>query len=234
MRCTECSRPVRPVVALDIDGSLGDYHGHFLEFLQGYLGGWPVSPPRPQFKADAPGGYDGSENFGDWICQMFEIDRRTYRDIKLAYRQGAQKRSLPVFPGAHELSVSAHDLGAEVWVATSRPYLRLDNIDPDTRFWLDRHRIPWDYMIYGDDKYKRLAELVEPERVVLTLDDLGEMYDQASQVFGEAVPVLRRNDYNVAVRRPLTASDLYDARAIVVQRVQDWFVHHEFDKLPTT
>lgn len=231
MKCTKCSAEVRPIVVFDVDGTLGNYHGHFLEFLQGYLGGWPCAKPRdPDFW-----GYDGVMNFGDWVCEHFEIDRRMYRDIKLAYRQGAQKRSMPVdYPNAEKLAAAAREQGAEIWVATSRPYLRLDNIDPDTRFWLDRHRIVWDHMIYGEDKYIRLAELVDPERVVFVLDDLGEMYDQAASVFGEPPVWLRIHAYNQGVVRQKRVADLLDARAIAVAQIQDWRTSHHFDDLPTT
>ena len=38
MKCTECGRELRPVVAIDIDGTLGDFHGHFIKFIVDYLG----------------------------------------------------------------------------------------------------------------------------------------------------------------------------------------------------
>ena len=42
MLCTSCSAVIRPVVAFDLDGSLGDYHNHFLNFAEGYLDRWIV------------------------------------------------------------------------------------------------------------------------------------------------------------------------------------------------
>jgi hypothetical protein len=218
VRCSNCGRPVRPVVALDIDGTMAKYHERLFEFVIDYTGMEPGPVPLPRVNTDRVGG-----NFGDWICFAFGIDRRTYRDIKLAFRQGGQKRFMSAYPHADKLAAAALEEGAEIWVTTSRPYLRLDNIDPDTREWLRRNTVAWDHMIYGEDKYTRLAELVEPDRVVMVLDDLPEMYDQAREVFRPSVPILRVNAWNKGAEDGrIWVADLLDARAIVVQRVQEW------------
>jgi hypothetical protein len=91
------------------------------------------------------------------------------------------KRSMPCYEGASELT---HTLrrgkhGAELWICTSRPYLKLDSIDPDTRHWLLRNRIQYDNMIYGDRKYYDLVHQVEKSRIVAVVDDLPEMCMQA-------------------------------------------------------
>lgn len=224
MRCSNCGCPVRPVVALDIDGTLAKYHDHLVEFIIDYTN----SEPGPAVPWPGRSGIEriGGE-FGDWVCFAFSLDRRTYREIKLAFRQGGLKRFMPAYPHASDLAAAALEEGAEVWVTTSRPYLRLDNIDPDTREWLCRNFVAWDYMVYGEDKYTRLAELVEPERVVLVLDDLPEMYDQASQAFGPEVPVLRQNAWNRGAEVSRAAvDDLLDARALAVQRIQQWKQRH--------
>jgi hypothetical protein len=217
MICTQCSRPIRPVVALDIDGTLGDYHGHLLDFALSYLGyGCPILGTQPSQ-------YDGSESYGDWMERAFGIDRRTYRDIKLAYRQGAQKRSMPVEPGARELTEGLRAAGAEVWIATSRPYLRLDSVDPDTREWLKRNRLWYDHIIYGEDKYDLLAQTVDPARVVAVLDDLPEQYDGAARAFGQEVPLLKRSLWNRAIVRRYAIEDLGAARQIIGARLDRWY-----------
>ena len=113
------SRNNRPVVALDIDGTLGDYHAHFLWFAERYFGR-PFPPPT-------------EVNPGLRLSTFMGIPHREYRDCKLAYRQGGLKRFMPAYPYASELTENIHETGADVWICTSRPYLRLDNIDPDTR-----------------------------------------------------------------------------------------------------
>jgi FMN phosphatase YigB (HAD superfamily) len=232
VKCSGCSAQILPVVALDIDGTLGDYHSHIYDFACAYLGEHP-SLGSP-YGADGPPWFDGSINFGSWIQQVFEIDRRIYRDIKLAYRQGAQKRSMPVFPGARDIARAAHAIGAEVWIATSRPYLRLDNIDPDTRHWLSRHEVGYDHAIYSEEKYNELAKLVTPERVCFVLDDLGDMYDQAAANFGDAVPTLRRTFWNRGVWRPRVVEDLGAALLMLRAHVEDWYIKHSVPDYPPT
>ena len=73
---------------------------------------------------------------------------------------------MPVYDDAVQFMQQLAAHGVEVWIATTRPWMRLDNIDPDTREWLARNEIPWDYMIYGEDKYEQLLERVDRERVL--------------------------------------------------------------------
>lgn len=181
MRCNECGNPVKPVVALDIDGTLADYHFHFLRFADDWLyrlGGSKFMD------------YLGDTDLATWLG----VDKRTYREIKLAYRQGGQKRSMPIYAGAWRL---VHDLrlnGVEVWLTTTRPYLRLDNIDPDTREWCRRHDIKFDGLLYDEDKYARLTEIVGAERIVAVLDDDIEQVERAQELGLRSV--WRRSKYN--------------------------------------
>lgn len=221
MLCSKCSSTIRPVVAVDIDGTLGDYHGHFIDFAEDYTG---INIKRDD--------YDGSINFGDWICETFQIDRRGYRDIKLAYRQGAQKRSMPIYKHARGLSLGVRGAGAELWLTTSRPYLRLDNVDPDTRAWLDRFGIRYDRLLYDEDKYGELAKQVDPARVAGVLEDLPEMYDRAHELFGPVV-ILRKTQYNIAIHRDLMVGELDSARIMLTGHVANWKIEHHFDELPT-
>lgn len=215
MRCTVCSREVRPVVAVDIDGTLADYHQHLLEFADKYLYtyAWedPVSRPL----------YDGSEPFRDWFCRHYDVDVRTFRDIKLAYRSGAQKRTAPAFEGVTELVARLRTV-AEVYITTTRPYMRLDNIDPDTRFWLDKHQVEFDGLLYDEKKYRTLARIVDSERVVAVLEDQPDQYDMAAEVFGAGVPILRKTYWNRGVERPQWAANLINAREFMVAKAVCW------------
>jgi hypothetical protein len=189
MRCSECNKIVRPVVALDIDGTMGDFHTHFLKFATGYLYGKPsLSPPVSQ--------YDGSEPMSMWFCKFFDVTMDVWRDIKLAYRQGGMKRTMPSYGWGRQVTEAIHRAGAEIWITTTRPYLRLDNIDPDTRFWLERHRVAYDGLIYDEQKYSHLLAAVGGGRVVAVLEDLPEEFNEASRLFGRNVPILMRGDHN--------------------------------------
>lgn len=212
VKCSKCSAIVRPIVALDLDGTLADYHGHFLEFAAGYL------------RLEAiPKDYRGDISFRTWFKEWSHIDDATWDRIKLAYRQGGMKRSQPIFSGAKMVVEEVYYNGAEVWITTTRPYLRLDGIDPDTRFWLSHHNVRYEGLLYDEDKYVRLAENVDNGRVVAVLDDLPEQYDAAEKMFGKQVPILRKNRYNVNIRRSNAAINLGAATTMITSRIKEWY-----------
>jgi hypothetical protein len=154
------------VIALDLDGTLGDYHGWFTMFARQWIGR-PL--PNP---ADINPGMPFHKHLG--------MSKATYRQCKLAYRQGGMKRSMPVYPGAADMIREMRHAGAAVWICTTRPYLRLDNIDPDTRHWLRRNGIQYDGVLYGQYKYRDLVDDVGRENVVAVLDDLEALVVQAT------------------------------------------------------
>lgn len=161
----------KPVLALDIDGSLGDYHGHFLAFARNYFG--RAMPDPAQINRGFP------------LWQHMEVTLPEYREAKLAYRQGGFKRWMPAYDGAADLTKAARTAGAEVWICTTRPYLRLDNIDPDTREWLRRNTIEYDAVLFDDrsrdgGKYVELVRQVGRSRIVGVLDDLPESLSEAA------------------------------------------------------
>lgn len=225
MRCSSCSDPVVPLIAVDIDGTLGDYHGHFQNFAREYLGppfDHPLYDPylHPGFR------YGGKISHAQYYQEVFGIDLRTFRDIKLAYRQGAQKRSMTVFPGAKEFIDKLHTMDLEVWLTTTRPYLRLDGVDPDTRAWLTRNEIRYDGLLYDEDKYQVLARRVEPGRVVAVLDDLPEQYDAAQGLFGRGAALLRGTPYNARVRRDFKVESFSVALEHIDALVNNWRSRH--------
>lgn len=212
MLCSNCRAEIKPVVAVDVDGTLGDYHGHFLVFANAWLdsihiGRYPIT-------------YDGRQRFSEFCCELFGIDLATYRQIKLAYRQGGMKRTMPVFDGAYALCGSIRDAGGELWITTTRPYLSLDNIVPDTVEWCRRHEIEYDGMLFDEDKYEQLATRVDPRRVVAIFDDLPEMWAAAERRF-PGRPWLVSGNYNSAI---LTARmcDLDSAADLAVAAIHQW------------
>lgn len=170
-----------PVVGLDIDGTIGDYHRHFLKFAEGWLGR-PMPAPE-------------DINPGLPLHKHMRVAKSTYRACKLAYRQGGMKRSMPVYEGAAEVVRYMRNCGVQVWICTTRPFLRLDNIDPDTREWLRRNRIQYDGVLFGEHKYRDLAKTVGTTRVLMVVDDLPEMMVQTRQI-GIKNRVLRDQPYN--------------------------------------
>jgi hypothetical protein len=160
--CSKCSVRVRPIVVSDIDGTLSQYHVSVTTFCGDYFDKtMPVMP------------YIGDKPFREYLG----ITQQEHRAMKLAYRQGGFKRFIPAYPGASDLLNDLRMLGAEVWVATTRPWDRLDNIDPDTREWLRRNQIWVDGLLYGEDKYDQLLEAVDRTRIVACFEDLGEQME---------------------------------------------------------
>ena len=157
-----------PVVGLDIDGTLGDYHGHFLSFAQAWYG---RAMPDPN-----------DINPGLPLHKFMETSKATYRQCKLAYRQGGLERSMPAYPGADELTRQIRKAGAELWLCTTRPYLKMDSQSPNTIHWLKRNHIQYDHMLSGPHKYRDLIKQVKRERVVCIMDDLPEMCEQAGNL----------------------------------------------------
>lgn len=216
MLCSKCRAVIRPVVALDIDGTMGRYHEHFLEFAERYL------------DAQAAWDYDSSISFREWFKLRYFVPDDVWHDVKLAYRQGGMKRSMPVYPYAWNLTEYVHSLGAELWITTTRPYIRHDNVDPDTREWLKRNNIRYDYLIYDGHKYGKLADLVGAERIAVIIDDLEEQLVEA-QVAGVAPDALflRRNAFNGASIWPQEINNLSDASVFVSDRLEAWKELHD-------
>lgn len=149
--------PLAPVVGLDIDGTLADYYGHFKWFAELYL--------QKSISVD----WSKTEEFSEALG----LEKEVYRDIKLAYRQGGMKRSLPpLFSSLAEQIQDLRKSGIQVWICTTRPWQRLDNIDPDTQFWLNRNVGRVDGVIYGEEKYEDLIDIVGRDRIVGIFDDL--------------------------------------------------------------
>jgi hypothetical protein len=221
MLCSKCSEVVKPVVAVDIDGTLADYHSHFLTFAANYLG---MEGEELGMGGEPPMNYDGIRPFKAWFKDHYSANDATWADIKLAYRQGGMKRSLPLYDYARELCASIRGRGAELWLTTTRPYLRLDGVDPDTRFWLSRHSIEYDGLLYDEFKYQRLADRIDRTRVVAVLDDLPEMFDSAARLFGWQVPILRRTKWNAGVvpEGAQAVDTLLEAKGMILHRVWLW------------
>lgn len=221
MLCSQCKAPVRPVVAIDIDGTLGKYHDHFLTFAENYLGfSLKASTLLSGMNTRE---YPYNTEFNEWLG----IDKRTYRDIKLAYRQGGMKRSMPPYGGASKITNSLYQAGIEVWIATTRPWLRLDNIDPDTRHWLERHTVHYEGLIYGDNKWERLIEIVGHDRIIGIVDDLPEEIDAADTL---GLPTIQKeNGHTDDAKRYPYYKSLEIIRVHLLTRATKWRLEHDHE-----
>lgn len=196
-------RVLRPVVGVDIDGTLCHWHRAFLDFAEDYL--------QKNVRRD----WDGTEPF--WT--MLGVSKPRYREIKLRFRQSGLKRAIAPLPGAQQFLTTVRATGAEIWVCTTRPYLRLDNIDPDTRWWLRHHGMRYDGVLFGERKYRDLYRLFGP-RVVGVIDDLPEQVEAAITV-GIPAYVLDRA-YNGTARGLPRLASLFRAEEHFTHVITQW------------
>lgn len=209
MRCSSCSADVKPVVAWDVDGTMADYHETFPAFACRH---WDVPIPADK--------YDGSCDIEEWLG----LTKDQHREAKLAYRQSGLKRSLPAYPYAAYAVNAMRREGVEIWVATTRPWQLLSNIDPDTREWLRRNDIPHDGLLYGDDKYDRLAESIDPDRILMVIEDLAPLIDRATELGMFAYQVHRPHNEGLGCRR--AGGDLPTALMTFHDRLDEWRTKH--------
>jgi hypothetical protein len=182
---------------------LGAYHEHFTAFASAWTG---RSLPDPE-------GYrDGS------FAAHLGLSKSTYRKIKLAYRRGGAKRSMPVVAGASELTQSLRQRGAIVVLCTTRPYLSLEGVDEDTRHWARRNGIAHDFIIWGEWKYRDLSRF--GERVVAALDDEPALIAQANECGIKTLCIQR--PYNSAASPFALAADLDQAKFILNVWLNKW------------
>lgn len=193
-----------PIVALDYDGTLVAYHWHFTNFASEWVG------------RDLPHGYDGTVPFFSHLG----ISKATYRRIKLAYRRGGLKRSVPAFGGASQLTRIVRVRKARVVICTTRPFLSMEDIESDTVHNAKRHGIQFDYLISGENKYKELKRLVDPERIVMVLEDQDDMLAQALRLSLPAVRILRRHNEKSTLEVEHEVDSLEDATELALKRLQ--------------
>lgn len=206
MLCSRCSSNLAPVVVFDIDGTLAQYHEPFTTFCDDY------------FATRLHHGWDGKGNFEDYLG----LTRPQYRDAKLAYRQGGNKRWAPLYPGMRAMVMAAkEDLGADIWIATTRPWNRLDNVDPDTQEWIRRFSLPVDGLLYGDDKYRQLIKAVDPERIVAVVEDLGEQVEEANRLRLPVIQIERTHNQAASARR-MPRGNIDTVSGWVQHRIDQW------------
>jgi hypothetical protein len=205
MLCSKCGAPLKPVIALDIDGTLADYHGAFIDFALKWL-------DRPLGQIT----YNGSMDLATYLA----ISKEEYRHIKLAYRQGGQKRwQKPMYGNPGWLVDQLRDLGYEVWITTTRPYAKFDNTDPDTRWWLQKHGIHFDGLVYGELKIHDLDAIVGRERIAMVVDDLEMNLRHCLNLGIPAYQILTR--YNAGARWPGPTVQGYQDIIDIAKRIKE-------------
>lgn len=197
-----------PVVGLDVDGTMGEYHNHFIWFAEMYFG------------KEIPRDYDGSVSLARWCG----VSKQRYRQAKLAFRRSGLKRAMPAFEGASELARTIRARGARVVICTTRPFLALEVVEEDTRIWLRRNGIQYDNIINGEHKYRELVRSYGLDRIVCVLEDLPEMISQAERLSLPAL--LRRGKHNSEVTWKTSVGSLPEAQEVILGLLSEWKKEH--------
>lgn len=214
--------PLAPVVGIDIDGTLGDYHTHFTWFLNHIY--FPQAYPK--YWAD------WSSAQGEFSEALF-MNKEVYRQAKLAYRMGGLKRCMPLFDEDRNEAGGAirneiqyiRSQGIQVWICTTRPWLSLTTVDPDTQYWLERNAGQVDGLIYGEDKYADLIDIVGKDRILGVCDDLPENITRAQDLGLNAA--IRWGDHNAQWRKSNNPPcDGFSRVKDMSSIIDDWFEKH--------
>jgi hypothetical protein len=204
VKCSNCSANVKWVVAIDVDGTMAKYHRAYRDFLILY---------DNRVSWQTPNTWTGLGEFRD----VFGLTQHEHHERKLAFRAGGFKRWMDKFDSAGWMMKRLQQMGLEVWVTTTRPWMRMDNVDRDTLEWLRRWDIPFDHLLFDEDKYGRLMELVDPERILLVLDDENEQIQRCEEL---ALPaVLHRSEWNTEVEALVEVRHLADVEFLVSDRM---------------
>ena len=218
MKCDECHKEISPVVLVDIDGTLAEYHTTLFQFCVKY---WDIWTPYENPVCD----WDGEGDFEDYLG----LTRSQYREAKLAFRQGGHKRFMPIYYEVAGFLEAMYDYGIGLWFTTTRPWQRLDNVDPDTREWLRRHGIVGEGLLYDEFKYRKIMDVVDGDRIIGVIDDLPEMIDHATEEGLQAFQVARRhNSGPTQMRHP--RGSLANAANWVRQNQLEWEQKHGQDQ----
>lgn len=215
MLCSACSQRVKPVVVFDIDGTWADYHQAFHSFCAHYF--------------DISLGHCLSECYWDGNGEFEEhigITKAQYREAKLAYRQGGNKRWLYAWASMTELAQQLRSQGCEIWVATTRPWSSLSNIDPDTQEWLRRQRVVVDGLVFGETKYHQLCEALDTDRIVACIEDLPDQFDVADSLGLPVIQVTRNHNRAVNCERT-PRGNIQVVTRWVEHRLDLWFEDHK-------
>lgn len=194
----------KPIIALALDGSLADTHGHFLRFAALYFGKQLASP------------HETNPGLKPW--HFLKITRAQFDDCWLAYELGAMKRSAPCLEGASAVTARLQRDGCEVWLTTARrTSASIDRVDADTLEWIRRNGIKYDALIYEPrqlrNKYKYLRDqLRDDKRVILgCAEDVPEQALWATKMLD--VPVWMRNSPNNQVYKDPRTFTTYPAES---------------------
>lgn len=142
------------IVALDIDGVLSDYPRCFYEFVM----------VRTSVDVEDYDELDSYKAFGG------AFDPIELAALKDEYRQSGAKRDIPTMQGAVAFTQALRSMGYKIVLLSSRPVKKYSRMFSDTLHWLNKNRVPYDAIMWDENKECRLIDEFG-DKVVMFVDD---------------------------------------------------------------
>lgn len=144
------------IVGVDIDGVLADYPRSFVEFVNEQLG--------------TTYDYRDIKNYN--IAEQLGLSTSQITHLKHLYRDGGQKRFIPVIEGARQFLDELKYMGYIVVLLTSRPIDQYKRIFADTQYWLAENKLHYDAILFDEAKGERLVKEFGKDKVEFFVDDV--------------------------------------------------------------
>lgn len=158
----------RKVVGVDIDGILADYPRSMVDFMN-TTKCRDLVPGLKEYGVFPCSGITSYDIFTD-----FGIDRETAKQVKHYYRETGYKRYIPAYGDAKDFLTTLRDKGYVIALVTSRPYQEYNRIFADTMTWLDNNELPYDVVLWAEDKGAKLVEEFGTENIEFFVDDVAD------------------------------------------------------------
>lgn len=143
------------IAGIDIDGVLAPYPECFIEYVNEKIG--------TNFKVEDLEQYN--------LYEAMDIPTDIMLDLKDKFRQSGKLAEIGVFEGAKEFLEKLKGEGYRIVLLSARPYKKYRRIFADTQEWLKNHLLPYDAILYGEDKCNRLIREFGHENVEFFVED---------------------------------------------------------------
>lgn len=196
----------RKVVGVDIDGILADYPRSLVDFMNTKECRDLVDGLSKHivFSHEAVKSYDIFADFG--------IDRETAKQVKHYYRETGYKRYIPVYSDAKRFLTTLRDKGYVIALVTSRPYKEYNRIFADTMTWLENNELPYDVVLWAEDKGTKLVEEFGKDNIEFFIDDVAEyansVADRGIRTYLMDKTYNRASELNQAITRVNSLSEV--------------------------
>ena len=111
------------------------------------------------------------ENWWDLTGDTPEAKDQFVNERKDRFYQSGKFRELDPVPGAREVLQKLVSEGYKIVILTSRPHWQYKRVYGDTVFWLDKHKIPYDILLFAEDKPKAIFKHLHPAKPEWVIED---------------------------------------------------------------